>query len=223
MEQQKNNSDKNISKTMSWILRHGLGQLGLKPDNLGRIPLETLLNLNQMKKLNVSEDLVRHIVETSDKKRFNLEQVDGIWLIGANQGLSEPHKNFCETKNFIRGHSKDIGNKIDNSKLMELIIKPLDLCVHGTYKKNIEQIKATGLKTMSRTHIHMATGFPNDNKVVSGARNSANAFVLIDMEKAMNDGIKFYKSANGVILTEGIEGTLESKYFKQIIFNLQNL
>jgi len=36
-----------------------------------------------------------------------------------------------------------------------------------------------------------------------------------NMKKAMEDGIKFYKSNNGVILTNGINNTLENKYFKK--------
>jgi hypothetical protein len=43
-------------------------------------------------------------------------------------------------------------------------------------------------------------------------------FIIIDMEKALADGIEFYRSSNDVILTEGVDGVLESKYFKDIIF-----
>lgn len=32
----------------------------------------------------------------------------------------------------------------------------------------------------------------------------------------MKDGIKFYISSNNVILTEGIEGLLPTKYFKRV-------
>lgn len=201
MEIENKNNLIEISKTMSWILRHGINELGLKIDNKGRIPLTELLNVKQIKKLNGTESTIRNIVETNNKKRFNLEEVDGIWLIGANQG-----------------HSKDIGSKIDNNQLMKIITKPLDLCVHGTNLNVIEEIKKTGLKTMSRTHIHFASGFPSDKKVISGARNSANVFIEIDMKLAMDDGIIFYLSKNGVILCEGINGIIEPKYFKNIIY-----
>ena len=36
------------------------------------------------------------------------------------------------------------------------------------------------------------------------------------MELAMKDGIKFFKSTNNVILTEGINGILPTKYFKSV-------
>jgi len=42
---------KKISQTMSWILRHGINELGLKMDSMGRIPLEVLLGQKQLKQL----------------------------------------------------------------------------------------------------------------------------------------------------------------------------
>jgi len=45
-EKERNNK---ISKTMSYILRHGLILLGLDFDNKGRITIDTLLNIKQMK------------------------------------------------------------------------------------------------------------------------------------------------------------------------------
>lgn len=190
-----------ISKTMSWVLRHGLNELGLVADELGRIPLNTLLELEQIKQVGGSRELILNVVETNDKKRFRLDLVNGVEMIGANQG-----------------HSKEIGDKIDSEKLMEKITTPLNLCVHGTYSNVIEEIKKTGLKIMSRTHIHFASGYPDNKKVISGARSDVDVFIELDMDKAMKDGIIFYLSSNGVILSEGKNGIIESKYFKNIIY-----
>jgi 2'-phosphotransferase len=203
MENQQDDKKKQIqiSKTMSWILRHGIIKLGLKIDELGRIPLETLLKQKQIIELGADEQIIKQIVQNNDKQRFRLDLVNGIYMIGANQG-----------------HGKEIGSQISDNKLMELITVPVELCVHGTYKKVINEIKKTGLKCMERTHIHMATGFPNDLTVISGARNSANVFVVIDMKMAMDDGIVFYRSANNVILSKGINGVIEPKYFSNIIY-----
>lgn len=99
---------KKISQSMSWVLRHGIDELGLKIDEIGRIPLQTLLELKQIKQTGATEAIVREIVETSDKQRFRLDEVNGEWMIGANQG-----------------HSKEIRDKINTLKLMEKITKPL--------------------------------------------------------------------------------------------------
>ena len=40
---------------------------------------------------------------------------------------------------------------------------------------------------MARTHIHMATGYPDDSSVISGARSSVDVFIIIDMKKALAD------------------------------------
>jgi 2'-phosphotransferase len=190
-----------ISKTMSWILRHGLIELGLVSDKLGRIPLNTLLKLDQMKQIGATRELVLDVIKSNDKQRFRLDIVNGQEMIGANQG-----------------HSKEIGDTIDNKKLMVKITKPIDLCVHGTYSNVIKEIKKYGLKTMNRTHIHFASGYPDNNIVISGARPNANVFIEIDMEKTMCDNIDFYISSNGVILSGGVNGVIEPKYFKNIIY-----
>ena len=190
-----------ISKTMSWILRHGLNELGLIPDELGRITIDILLEQEQMKSVGATKELVLQVIKTNDKQRFRLDEVNGIYMVGANQG-----------------HSKSIGDAIDTNKLMVKITKPVELCVHGTYTNVLDEIKKTGLKNMTRTHIHFATGYTNDKQVISGARTDTNVFIEIDMELALRDGINFYLSSNGVILSDGINGTIEPKYFKKITY-----
>ena len=53
-------------------------------------------------------------------------------------------------------------------------------------------------------------------------RNSCNVFIYIDLAKALDDGIVFLRSANGVILTSGQEGVLEPKYFKEVVHQAKN-
>lgn len=96
-----------------------------------------------------------------------------------------------------------------------LIIEPLPKCIHGTDIKAWNIIKSQGLSKMGRSHIHFAIGEPGDGKVISGCRSNCNKYIYIDMIKAMNDGIKFYLSENGVILSDGIDGVIHPKYFIQ--------
>lgn len=94
--------------------------------------------------------------------------------------------------------------------------------IHGTYLKNLDEIKQIGLCRMSRNHIHFTHDLPSklNKNVVSGAKTNAQVFIYIDLEKALADGIKFYKSSNGVILSPGnTEGILEPKYFQKILTN----
>lgn len=48
-------------------------------------------------------------------------------------------------------------------------------------------------------------------------RNSSSVLIYIDVQKAINAGIKFYLSANGVVLTEGDEkGFLSPSFFTRV-------
>lgn len=72
---------------------------------------------------------------------------------------------------------------------------------------------------MKRNHIHFATGLLGEDGVISGMRSTCNVLIYIDLEKALEDGIKFFKSKNGVVLTEGVngEGYLPNDYFRKIV------
>lgn len=195
--------DIQISKTLSYVLRHGISELNLNINEKGQVNINDLLSLNIIKNLKITESDIIHIVNSCSKQRFNLEIINGVKYIGANQG-----------------HSKNIGKNINNDELMELLNKPLPLCIHGTYLKYMDSINSSGLKNMSRSHIHFAIDYPKSNNVISGARNNCDVFIEIDMKKAMNDGIKFYRSKNGVILSEGINGVIDPKYFINIKTNI---
>ena len=53
-----------------------------------------------------------------------------------------------------------------NVNLVSLLFQN-SVCVHGTYRKNLESIRRAGLKRMTRVHVHFATGLPH-NGVISG-------------------------------------------------------
>jgi 2'-phosphotransferase len=92
--------------------------------------------------------------------------------------------------------------------------------VHGTTSEAWEQIRTEGvLHRMTRTHIHFATGLPGDNDIVSGMRRNSAVHVYLNMEQCVRAGVVFYKSANGVILTAGVneEGWLPIKYFSHVV------
>lgn len=76
-----------------------------------------------------------------------------------------------------------------------------------------------GLNRMKRNHIHMACGIPGEDEVISGMRGSCQAVIYIDVASAMAAGIKFFKSSNGVILTQGINdsGVLPSEFFQEVV------
>ena len=49
-------------------------------------------------------------------------------------------------------------------------------------------------------------------------RSSSDVRIYIDVAKAMQDGIEFYLSENGVILSQGKDGVIAPKYFTRVEF-----
>ena len=64
---------------------------------------------------------------------------------------------------------------------------------------------------MDRKHIHFVENISKKEQI-SGFKNISDVILTIDMNKCIGDGIVFYKSTNNVILTEGIDGIIPSKY-----------
>ena len=76
-----------------------------------------------------------------------------------------------------------------------------------------------GLSKMKRNHIHFATGLLGEEGVISGMRYSCTVLIYLDFEKALKEGVQFFKSENGVVLTEGVkgEGYLPKEYFSKVV------
>jgi len=182
-----------ISKFMSFLLRHGLDERSIKYDSEGFILLDDLMKQSDMKGINF--ETIQYIVNDNNKQRFTLKLEDGTYYIRANQG-----------------HSKGVGDNIDDELALTKIILPLPVCVHGTNKTAWDTIKTAGLSPMGRKHVHLASGLADDSAVVSGMRQSSKVIIYIDMQKAMEKGKTFYMSSNGVILTsDHLEPELFSK------------
>ena len=180
-----------ISRTMTKILRHELDNY--IHDEEGFVDLNLILKSNKIFN-ELKFDDIKKIVDTDNKSRFSLNFKDNQIFIRANQGHSS-------------------GNLNDKNMLV-LLEKQIPGCYHATYMNNLNSIKKNGISRMKRKHIHIA----ESDEAKSGKRSSCNVKILINMELAINDGIKFYKSENGVILTEGDKnGLLLPKYFLDII------
>lgn len=184
-----------ISKTLSSILRHNIVKLGIKCDNQGFVKVSDLFT---RKLVTCNMDELIRVVNNSDKQRFVLENRNGEYYIKANQG-----------------HSKEVGDLIEDETALLPITEPLPFCAHGTEKRFLSSIREHGLKRMSRKHIHMVSEVCKKQQI-SGFKSVSDTIIVIDMNSCMKDGMKFYKSKNGVILTEGIDGTIDPKYFLEI-------
>lgn len=148
---------------------------------------------------------IHEVVDTNDKQRFSIASLET---------PSGP-------KDFIRANQ---GHSIKSIQIeMEPILSADEYptIIHGTNDKAWSLIAndPKGLRRMTRNHIHFASGLLGEEGVISGMRYSCTVLVYLDLEKALKDGVLFFKSANGVVLTDGIngEGYLPKEYFKKAV------
>ncbi|XP_057532434.1 uncharacterized protein LOC130810408 isoform X1 [Amaranthus tricolor] len=192
-----------LGRLLVRILRHSATKLNLDMRCDGYVNLQDLLKLNMKTRSNFtlsshSIDEVREAVRIDNKQRLGLVEEDGELWIRANQGHSV--------------------KSVETESLLKPILsaEEIPVCIHGTYKRLLEPILSSGLKRMNRLHVHFSHGLPSQGEVISGMRHDVNLLIFIDTKKAMEDGMKFYKSENEVILTEGFDGVVTPKYFQKI-------
>ncbi|KAJ7212089.1 KptA family-domain-containing protein [Mycena pura] len=198
-----------LSKTLSWILRHGALSEGLVVRSDGFVKVVDLLANPRLESLDL--DALQEIVKTDSKQRYALileggaEPESATWWIKANQGHT------------IKAPSV----VLDLQPILSVSDIPTGVAIHGTTRKAWESISylalaTQGLSKMARNHIHLAQGIVGEN-VMSGMRKSSQILIFIDVQRAIDDGVNFFLSSNGVILTEGNEqGILGTKYFARV-------
>ncbi|KAJ8103813.1 phosphotransferase KptA/Tpt1 [Lipomyces tetrasporus] len=200
--------DVKLSKSLSYILRHAAAKEKLPIQLDGYMNVTQLLTHPRFRGITFSD--IRRVVDTNSKNRFKLEYraLDGLetanpdnptgWWIRANQGHSV------------------VVTDLDLEPITDTESCPV--AVHGTYLGTWNKyIKSQGLSKMKRNHIHLAAGLAGESGVISGMRASSEVYIYIDIKRAIKDGIKFYKSENGVILTDGKDGVLEPQYFDKVV------
>ena len=164
------------SKFLSLILRHEPERAGLKPGEAGWVGVEELLQAVNSHGVTLTLDQLKHIVATSDKKRFAFSD-DG-QRIRASQG-----------------HSIEVDLQYPPQI-------PPEVLYHGTAVRFLDSIRQHGLQRMERHDVHLSA----ETKVTVqvGSRHGKPALLTIragDMHRA---GFVFRCSANGVWLVDHV-------------------
>ena len=218
-----------LSKKLSWLLRHGAEKEGLELNAAGYASVSAVLANQKIRSQKMTFAELQAIVKDNDKQRFALSLREGCedetsadpkdWMIRANQG----HSVKVESEGLLEAIGED-----------DEVVKGNGVVVHGTTHAAWTRIVETGgLKVMGRNHVHFASGLPATFKpidsadgppadqagapVISGMRVSSTVLLYLNVEKAMAAGIKFWRSSNGVILTEGnTDGMVPMAFFKRV-------
>ena len=124
-----------ISKFLSYILRHKPESIGLKLDKEGWGDIQYIIDNSNM---GLSMSLIEEIVNTNDKQRFSIK--DG--KIRANQGHTVKGVNITFKK-----------------------VIPPTILYHGTIEQNISSIMKKGLLPMNRQYVHLSKDIETALKV----------------------------------------------------------
>jgi len=162
-----------LSKALSYVLRHKPEEFGLQLDAQGWVTVAELLHALHAQRHQVTPEQLREVVATNDKQRFSLS-ADGT-KIRANQG-----------------HSVAVDLELT-------AVAPPELLYHGTATRFLASIQKDGLRSGSRQHVHLSAD-PVTAEAV-GRRHGKPVVLTVQAGRLYRVGGLFYLSANGVWLT----------------------
>jgi putative RNA 2'-phosphotransferase len=163
------------SRALAHVLRHRPQSIGVELDPGGWVRVDVLLAAFAAHGRPMSRGLLDRVVAGTDKRRFELAGD----RIRAAQGHSVP---------------------------VDLDLEPLpppDVLYHGTVERFLPRIREQGLDRGRRHHVHLSPDVAT--AVTVGRRREGRTVVLrIDADGMHRDGYAFYRSANGVWLTDRV-------------------
>lgn len=163
-----------LSKFLALVLRHRPGAAGVALDAEGWVPMDELVAGCTAHGHPISREELLEIVRGSEKQRFAVRG----HLIRANQG-----------------HSVDVDLALSPAR-------PPATLFHGTVQRFLASIRRDGLVRGKRTHVHLSPDVVTARRV---GQRRGNAVVLVIDAAAMADaGMVFYRSENGVWLTDSV-------------------
>ncbi len=165
-----------ISKFLSKHLRHQPESLGLKLEIGGWVPIETLLGACAAQNFAITREELAEVVTTSEKQRFSFDSSGT--RIRANQG-----------------HSISVDLQLEP-------VPPPHILYHGTPATNEAVILREGLKKIARHHVHLSATVEVAQTV--GKRRGKPIVLVVDAAAMAREGFVFYRSANGVWLTDHV-------------------
>jgi putative RNA 2'-phosphotransferase len=165
-----------LSKFLSLVLRHQPEKAGLTLDSAGWVDVDVLLRGCSTAGVRISRAELDAIVAESDKQRFafNADRT----RIRANQG-----------------HSVEV--ELDYAPA-----EPPDVLYHGTADRFLASIQAQGLLKGARHHVHLSA--LQATAVEVGRRHGRPVVIVVAASVMHRAGHAFFRSANGVWLTEHV-------------------
>lgn len=165
---------KQTSKFLSLVLRHAPERIGLVLDAQGWTDIEELIAKANGAGVTLDRAMLLEIVATSDKQRFTLS-ADG------------------ERVRAAQGHSVDVDLDLQPAV-------PPAVLFHGTARKNVDAIRAEGLRPGRRQHVHLSPDMETAHRV--GMRHGTPVIFEVATARMYANGLIFWQADNGVWLTD---------------------
>jgi putative RNA 2'-phosphotransferase len=166
-----------LSKYLSYVLRHQPDSIGLQLDTEGWAEIDALISCASEHGKVFDEAMIKAVVVTNDKKRFAIS--DDSRQIRAVQGHS--------TTTVQRTYAEHA---------------PPKLLYHGTATRFLASILDQGLTAGARHHVHLSLDIPT--AIAVGKRHGKPAVLEIQALTMHQRGFKFFLAENSVWLTDAV-------------------
>lgn len=166
-----------VSKFLSYVLRHQPDAIGITLDREGWADIAALVTAAAKNGKQLDQDLIQTVVATSDKKRFAISE-DGLRIRA------------------VQGHSTE---SVDISYVVKA---PPEFLYHGTATRFLESIRKEGLRPGSRQYVHLS----QDPQIATAVGRRYGKPVVLKIKALLmhEQGFKFYQAENGVWLTSSV-------------------
>jgi putative RNA 2'-phosphotransferase len=166
-----------VSKFLSYVLRHEPQAIGLTLDTEGWADINALIDCANKSGKTLDRNLLQQVVDASDKKRFIISE-DGLRIRAA------------------QGHST-------NSVAIAYPEKvPPEFLYHGTATRFLDAIRKEGLKPQDRHYVHLSED--ESTAIAVGKRYGKPVVLKIEALRMHQQGFKFFQAENGVWLTKEV-------------------
>ena len=162
------------SKFLALVLRHRPDAAGVTLDAEGWVSIDDLVAGCVAHGHPITRAELLEIVRESDKQRFAVRG----GFIRANQG-----------------HSVEVDLALPP-------MRPPPVLFHGTVPRFLASIRRCGLVRGERTHVHLSPDVETARRV--GQRRGDAVVLVVDAAAMADAGIVFYRSENGVWLTDSV-------------------
>lgn len=170
-------SERQLSKLMSYILRHNPGEFDLELDSEGFVSLEDFISAIRKRRQwrDSGETEIRQVINGSGRQRFEIK--DGM----------------------IRA---TYGHTVENAPVYP-VIEPPEILFHGTARALVAQLREEGLRPMDRQYVHLS---PTEDiaREVGSRHDDEPAILRVNASLAASNGIKFHRPIDEIILVREI-------------------